>query len=415
MKTNFKIEIPKWVKTKEVKKLFNVLEKNNCNPKFVGGAVRNTLRNEPVDDIDVTVTTSPKKTIEILKRNNIQAVPVGIKFGSILAVIGKKTFDVTTLRSDIKTDGRHAVVKYTKDIKKDAARRDFTVNSIYMDIKGNIFDPFNGIYDLTQGNVKFIGSPSKRINEDYLRILRFFRFHSKIGKGSLPKKDLSACIKLSKNLVHLSGERIREELLKTLKTKNAARTIFLMKKHKIFEKVLPNIKLNYFKYIPVLKNLLKITKKTTYGNLLFSLLILQNSEKKIKEILNSLKFSNKDKSRIKIINSLNKQIKNNKFIKLSNTEIKKYTYTLSKEILTDVTLINYAIYENRDIKTLKKQIKTINKIKSPVLPIKGADLIKLNFKGRDIGEKIKLIEKKWIKDGFKTNKKELIKYIKNTK
>ena len=163
------------------KKIFNSINKfsSNSEIRFVGGCVRKILNKENVDDIDLATNLSPPQVCEALKNNNINFYESGIEHGTITAVIENYRFEITSLREDVKTDGRHAEVKFSTDWKKDASRRDFTINSIYSDIKGNLFDPFDGKEDLENGFIKFIGDPEQRIKEDYLRILRYLRFFLK--------------------------------------------------------------------------------------------------------------------------------------------------------------------------------------------------------------------------------------------
>ena len=143
-------------------------------------------------------------------------------------LIGKNVLEITSLREDVKTDGRHAVVKFTDDWGIDASRRDLTINAVYADERGNVFDYYNGIEDLENGFVRFIGNPDTRIKEDYLRILRFFRSYSIFGKGELDKKALKACVENKDGLKKISSERIRDEMFKILATKNVAKTIKIM-------------------------------------------------------------------------------------------------------------------------------------------------------------------------------------------
>ena len=162
-----------------VKKIFESINKfsSTSEIRYVGGCIRKVIQKEIVDDIDLATNLSPQQVCEALKKNNINYYKTGVEHGTITAVIDDYKFEITSLREDIKTDGRHAEVRFSTDWKKDASRRDFTINSIYSDIEGNLFDPFNGKEDLENGVVKFIGDPEQRIKEDYLRILRYLRFH----------------------------------------------------------------------------------------------------------------------------------------------------------------------------------------------------------------------------------------------
>ena len=176
---SFKNNIKKLSLTTPVKKIFEAINSysSESEVRYVGGCLRRLLNNEKVDDIDLATNLNPLQVSETLKKNNINFYESGIEHGTITAIINDHKFEITSLREDIYTDGRHAKVKFSKDWKKDASRRDFTINSIYADLDGNIFDPYDGKKDIEIGQVSFIGNPEKRIKEDYLRILRLSLIH----------------------------------------------------------------------------------------------------------------------------------------------------------------------------------------------------------------------------------------------
>ncbi len=210
--------------------------------RIVGGAVRDTLRGARVSDIDMATRLQPDEVIVRLERAGIKAVPTGLAHGTITAVSQGQVVEVTTLRRDVATDGRHAQVAFTDDWREDAARRDFTINALYADPDtGAIFDYFGGIDDLAAGRVAFIGAPLARIAEDHLRILRFFRFHARFGRGDPDRAALDACTARANDLMALSRERIADELLKLLMVAAPVDTIALMIDRGIFKPVLPEI------------------------------------------------------------------------------------------------------------------------------------------------------------------------------
>jgi poly(A) polymerase len=209
--------------------------------RFVGGAVRDTLLGVPVADIDLATRHAPEEVVDRLRGARIKAVPTGLAHGTITAVLESGPVEVTTLRRDISTDGRHAVVAFTDDWREDAARRDFTINALYADpLTGEIFDYFGGLGDLEARRVRFIGDPLARIAEDHLRILRFFRFLARFGDEA-DAAGLEACTARAKDLMALSRERIADELLKLLVAKHAVRVVGLMIANGIFAPVLPEI------------------------------------------------------------------------------------------------------------------------------------------------------------------------------
>lgn len=209
--------------------------------RFVGGSVRDTILGVAVHDVDLATRLPPDRVMERLKAADIRAVPTGIAHGTITAVLESGPVEVTTLRRDVSTDGRHAIVAFTDDWREDAARRDFTINALYANHpSGTIRDYFGGLDDLAAGTVRFIGDPYQRIAEDHLRILRFFRFHARFGDQP-DAAALSACTARAKDLMALSRERIASELLRLLVAPRAVAVVALMVEHAIFAPVLPEI------------------------------------------------------------------------------------------------------------------------------------------------------------------------------
>ena len=207
--------------------------------RFVGGVVRNALLGVPVTDIDIAVPVPPEQTVALLQAVNIKAIPTGFDHGTITAVLDNRVFEVTSLRRDIATDGRHAIVSYTSEWDEDAARRDFTINALYAAADGEIFDYTGGIQDLVAGRVRFVGDPQARIREDYLRILRLFRFHAWYGKGEMDADALHAAAQGKAGLQQLSGERIAKEILRLLECVNPAPVLRVMAASGILNEVLP--------------------------------------------------------------------------------------------------------------------------------------------------------------------------------
>lgn len=209
--------------------------------RFVGGAVRDSLLRHAVADIDLATPLSPETVIARVRASGFKPVPTGIAHGTITAVLPDGPVEVTTLRRDVSTDGRHAVVAFTDDWREDAARRDFTMNALYADPEtGALFDYFGGLDDLKAGRVRFIGDPLQRIAEDHLRILRFFRFHARFGQA-IDEAGLAACTARANDLMALSRERIAAELLKLLVAAQAVPVVALMVERGILRAVIPEI------------------------------------------------------------------------------------------------------------------------------------------------------------------------------
>ncbi|HEX3438717.1 MAG TPA: CCA tRNA nucleotidyltransferase [Pseudolabrys sp.] len=217
-----------WLESGALPRLLDVLDRDGEEARVIGGAVRNTLLGLPVHEFDVATTAVPEEVARRAEAAGFKAVPTGIEHGTITVVVGKQTFEVTTLRRDVETDGRHAKVAFGRDWRGDAHRRDFTINAFSVTRDGALYDYAGGLTDLEARRVRFIGDPRERIREDYLRILRFFRFHAAYGHNHPDAEGLAACIAARDGLDALSRERVRMELMKLLVAPGAAPTLVVM-------------------------------------------------------------------------------------------------------------------------------------------------------------------------------------------
>jgi poly(A) polymerase len=239
MKANGRIEPPPWMTSAPTLRLFAALAKGGIAARFVGGCVRNAVLGRPIDDLDIAVTAPPQDVMRSLEAEKIKVVPTGLKHGTVTAIADSVVFELTTLRRDVETDGRRAVVAFTDDWQEDASRRDFTFNALYADPDGTLYDPFDGRSDLAAGRVRFIGDPDRRIAEDRLRVLRFFRFHAWYGTPPLDGASYQACARNAGTLGSLSGERVRKELLRTLEAPGAADALDAMREAGALDRWLP--------------------------------------------------------------------------------------------------------------------------------------------------------------------------------
>jgi poly(A) polymerase len=233
---------PHWITAPDTAAVFDALEAKggaDC-ARFVGGCVRNALIGQPISDIDIATTLAPETVLEALKAAGLKAVPTGVEHGTVTAIAGRKPFEITTLRRDVETDGRRAVVAFTDDWREDAERRDFTLNALYARRDGTIFDPTgHGVADARAGRIVFVGEPTQRSREDYLRILRFFRFLAWYGKGPADAAALAACEALKDQIATLSAERVSKELLKLLAADDPREAVALMHRTGVLATVLP--------------------------------------------------------------------------------------------------------------------------------------------------------------------------------
>ena len=398
-------------KDTNVEKIFDCIESysNEAEVRYVGGCVRKIINNEKVDDIDLATNIEITKVKEALENKNINYFETGIKHGTITALIKNDKFEITSLRSDIKTDGRHAEIEFTPDWIKDAERRDFTINSIYADINGNLFDPFNGKKDLENGLIKFVGEPEKRIKEDYLRLLRYFRFFALYSKNDHSLEIKKIIKKNIAGIKKLSSERLLDELKKTYKSNCFIKLCEDEFSYKIISAVFPE-----FKQIELFKKLNDYTKNNLHGldfAFFLSLLILDNTDNS-DYFFYKFNISKKNQKRIKLIKEFyfSKKLP----IKLNSRNLWKIFYFNGKEGLTDI--LNYKIFTSKKFdKNLVNQINYFKNKDVPKLPITGGDLIK-NFgisEGELLGEKLKEVENIWINNNFKISDKNLKKILEN--
>ena len=395
---------------KKVDQIFKAIKLNSTSGeiRYVGGCIRKILNNEVVDDIDLATNLEPQEVCEILKNNNIKFYESGIEHGTITAMIDNFKFEITTLREDVETDGRHAKIKFSKDWKKDASRRDFTINSIYSDDAGNLFDPFNGKKDLENGYIKFIGEPDKRIKEDYLRILRYLRFYSNYSKHH-HDTDVIKKIKINiGGISKLSKERLFDELKKITNIKTLEKLSKDKTSSEIFLMIFPEIK-NLDIFSKLKPHSFNLARDFDFIFLLM-LMILDNSDN-ADYFLYKFNISNKDKKRIKILDNFYRE---NSSKKITLNDLNKIFYFSGKQAVIDI--LNYKIFKSKKLDLKLKEFKDhfINKI-IPIMPIK-ADLLMSKYKiskGKILGDKIKSIEEKWVENNFNISDQEVENILKN--
>ncbi len=234
-----KLEPQDWMTAPETVAVVEALSVGGREVRFVGGCVRDAVAGRPVTDVDIATTERPETVIALLEDAGLKAVPTGIDHGTVTAVSDGRAYEVTSLREDVETYGRHARVAFTDDWLADAARRDLTINALSCAPDGRLYDPFGGLADIEAGRVRFVGDARERIEEDHLRLLRFFRFHAHYGRGAFDPDGLKAAVELAPRLKDLSGERVRDELLKLLRAPNPVPALEVMLHRRLLEPVLP--------------------------------------------------------------------------------------------------------------------------------------------------------------------------------
>ena len=377
--------------------------------RYVGGCIRKIINKEKVDDIDFATNLEPKQVCEALKKNDISYFESGIDHGTITALDDEFKFEITSLRKDIFTDGRHAKVEFSKDWKEDASRRDFTINSIYSDKDGNLFDPHNGKKDLENGKVNFIGLTDKRIKEDFLRILRYVRFFLNYSRQP---HDPEVVKKLKMNIQgisKLSKERLLDELKKIAKIE----TLQKLSKDKISLEIILLI-------FPELKNI-KIFSKLNESNknflkrndfiFLISLMIVDETDN-VDYFLYKFNISTKNKKRIKNIDNFYKEKISSKTFNQNN--MNKYFYYYGREATLDI--LNFKLVKlNKVDKSLTELVKYYENKEALIMPVK-ADFLMKKYEipeGKLIGEKLKRIEEEWVKNNFKISDQEVDSIVNN--
>lgn len=228
-----------WMDAPETRAVIAALTAEGGEVRFVGGCVRDAVLRRPIKDVDIATRDTPERVMQLLEKAGLRAIPTGVAHGTVTAVAGTAHFEITTLREDVETFGRHARVAFTDDWRADAARRDFTMNAMFADPQGRIYDPQNGLADLGEGAVRFVGDPFKRIEEDVLRLLRFFRFFAHYGRPPMDRIALAACRRMAPRLAQLSGERVAGELLRLLEATDPTSVLLTMHGNGVLEPILP--------------------------------------------------------------------------------------------------------------------------------------------------------------------------------
>tara|TARA_B100001121_G_C18657245_1_gene607057 strand:+ start:46 stop:1320 length:1275 start_codon:yes stop_codon:yes gene_type:complete len=377
--------------------------------RYVGGCIRKIIKREEVEDIDLATNLQPEQVCEILQNKKIKFFETGLEHGTISAIIDNFKFEITSLREDIFTDGRHAKVKFSQNWKEDALRRDFTINSIYSDKDGNLFDPFNGKSDLEKGLIKFIGDVNQRINEDYLRILRYLRFFLNYSKHT-HNPDVIRKIRMNLDGVsNLSKDRLLDELQKFCKIEILEKLSKDKISLEIILSIFPELKnINIFSKLSLDKK--RILDKSDFIFLL-SLMIIDNTDN-TDYFLYKYNISKINRKRIENIkNFFNEKINTNSF---SEKNLNKIFYYHGRQAVLDI--LNLKI-----IKTQKLDQSALNMLETfetkdiPVMPI-GARNLMTKYKipeGKQLGSKLKIIEEKWVNNNFRISDIQVEQIIKN--
>jgi len=377
--------------------------------RYVGGCIRKVIKKETVDDIDLATNLKPNEVCEALKKKNINFYETGVEHGTVTAIIDKYKYEITSLRKDIKTDGRHAKVEFSLDWKEDAARRDFSINSIYSDGEGNLFDPNNGKKDLDEGSINFIGDTEDRIKEDYLRILRYIRFFINYSDNKHRPETIKIIKRNIDGISKLSSERLLDEFKKLTKSNSFIKLFKDKESLELIEIIFPQ-----------LKNLERFKKLNSYANdnllkidfiFLLSLMIIDETDN-TDYFFYKFNISKKDQKRLRLIDLFYKEkitIKN-----FTEKNFNKIFYFNGKQAVSDI--INFKLFTSSKVeKKLIKLMKTYQDKVIPTMPV-GANLLmnKYNIpEGKTLGSKLKMIEEIWVGNNFNISDKQVEKIAKS--
>ena len=396
-------------KNKELRFILKKLEEGYAEDKtvvrFVGGCVRKYLSGEKIDDIDAATILTTDQIKEKLKNTDLKIIDTGIKHGTVTVLSDTKKIELTTLRKDVKTDGRHAEIEYTDDWQLDSERRDFTMNAIYMDINGKIFDPQNGIVDLKNKNVKFIGDPQKRIEEDYLRIIRFIRFKV-MYDIQLEKTTIEAIKHNLTGIKKISKERILDELLKILELKSFLKINESDHLKEIFLMIFPE-----FLYLNRLERLKKICKYSNINKDLLLAVLLIDDKNNDEYFSHKYNVSSKIKETLKKLSSNLIEVKKNK--NFFDKDLIRNVYFYGKEHLINLNIINFSINSKIKIDEFSKILNLVLKSNVPKLHVNGEYLKKNGMKeGESLGKVLKKIESEWVNNNFEISNERIKDLIK---
>lgn len=395
--------IAPWLTLPSLQRLFLIFDKEGAKLHLVGGSVRDGLLGLPVNDIDLAIDRDPQWVMEILKKNQIKAIPTGIDHGTITAVIDKRPYQITTLRVDVKTFGRRAHVAFTDDWVQDALRRDFTINAIYADKNGQLFDPVEGLEDLKNKRVRFIGHSSQRIKEDYLRILRFFRFSARFGLEPYDQEGLSACKSYASHLPHLARERVTDEFLKLLQLPSPLYTLDAMDETGVLTYILHPGTWEDLKALVALEKVSQLPPS--------ALMRLAAFHPDLDEIKSHLRLSKKQESTLAFLIEKHDPLRKESF--------KQQAYHWGKDKVFDLALLQTAHRLSSGEISLETGTHFLNHLHEsfdpwavPSFPLKGEDVLSQGMKeGKRIGALLKQVETWWIGEDLKPDRKACLAYL----
>jgi tRNA nucleotidyltransferase/poly(A) polymerase len=393
------------LKEPRVRAVFSALGGEEGATRIVGGAVRDALLGRPVADADFATIFVPDDVIARCEATGLKTVPTGIEHGTVTVIADGRPFEVTTLRRDVQTDGRRAVVQFTTDWKEDAARRDLTINALYCDAKGALFDPLGGLADLKAGRVRFVGNAESRIREDYLRILRFFRFFAWYGEGRPDPAGLKACAKLKSGVAVLSAERVWAELKRLLAAPDPARALLWMRTTEVLQKTLPESW-----GIDAIHRLVAAERAEGWepDAILRLEAILPPHRARIDALAERLRLSKQEAQRLIAWAGAPEPDP-----AMSEAHLAQVLYRTGRQAVQD--RIRHALAREREkghaesVAKLRRLMHYAESWQRPVFPISGKDLVASGLEpGPAVGERLRALEERWVASGFRLTREALL-------
>jgi len=397
-----KIPLPEDMLSDATRAVFSALEAKSGKGcvRFVGGCVRNLLMEKPISDLDLSTQLTPDETEAALEAAGIRSVPTGKAFGTITAIVDGsgaaasllETYEITSLREDVETDGRRAVVKYTADWAKDALRRDFYLNALYADIDGTVYDPTGqGLADAKAGRVRFIGEAQQRIREDFLRILRFFRFTAAYAT-QIDAESLAACVTLKEGIDGLSGERIQQELLKTLNLPEPLTAFSAMQAHGIMPNIIPGWQ-SAGEALPELAAVIALTVDAEIRLIALIDSGVGLSASALHACQTRLKWSQRIYNRLR---DAGKALD----LLAENAPFSRLMYLYGRQATVDAVFLA-AAHQKKEAAAVAYVMQMLEGLEIPVFPVKGADLIARGLTaGPEVGKALKQLETEWLNHDF---------------
>jgi poly(A) polymerase len=388
-------EVP-WLEEGPAAKLLAVLDTEGEEARAVGGAVRNTLMQLPPGDVDIATTALPEEVVRRARAAGFHPVPTGIEHGTVTVVVAGTPFEVTTLRQDIETYGRHAAVQFGRDWKVDAERRDFTMNALFLTRERRVIDFVGGVDDITARRVRFIGDPDTRIREDYLRILRFFRFFAAYGEGLPEAASLAACIRNRAGLAQLSRERVRVEMMKLLPAKRAAEAAVAMAESGILDRVLAGVAdLPALARIVAIETAMQLPPDPVRRLAALAVRVVEDAER----LRERLRLSNDEHRRLIFMGD--------RWWRLVPAEddaaAQALLYRIGPDAYRDRAFIAFARARRPEPAAWAGLLSLPERWKAPKFPLSGKDFLARGLaKGPALGAALKRAEAAWIAAGFPT-------------